>query len=99
MFELTVCFETGIDEAHNRKMVRYSDLMEMITASSWDGRLVTLEVGSRGFLSLPRFTTLKQQLLQCSKREWERFLVETSCTAIKGTHKIWVSRNWSDTPS
>ena len=37
MFELTVCFETGIDEAHSRKMVRYSDLMEMITASSWDG--------------------------------------------------------------
>ena len=62
VFELTVCFETGIDEAHNRKMVRYSDLMEMITAASWDGSLVTLEVGSPGFLSLPRFTTLKQQL-------------------------------------
>ena len=62
VIELTVCYETGVDEAHNRKMARYSDLMERISASSWDGCLVTLEVGSRGFLSLPRFTTLKPDL-------------------------------------
>lgn len=60
VIELTVCYETGMDEGHNRKMTRYSDLMEVISASPWDGCLVTLEVGSRGFLSLPSFTTLKQ---------------------------------------
>ena len=80
-------------------MARYADLMEEIALSSWDGCLITLEVGSRGFLSLPHFTTLKQELLQCTKKEWDRFLVETSCRAIKGSHKIWVARNWSDLPT
>ena len=56
VIKFTVCYETRVDEAHNRKMARYSDLTEGISASSWDGCLVALEVGSRGFLSLPRFT-------------------------------------------
>ena len=53
VIELTVCFETGYEAAHNLKKNRYADLMEQIDGSTHSGSLVTLEVGSRGFLSLP----------------------------------------------
>ena len=96
--ELTICFETSFVEAHIRKTNRYADLMEQIAASQWDGSLVTVEVGSRGFLSLNSLMTIKQQLLQCSKKQWEEFLLEITSTTIRGSHKIWVSRNWSDSP-
>ena len=57
--ELMVCFETKYDDAQTLKTNRYTDLMEQIAGALLDGRLVTLKVGSRGFLSLPSFNTLK----------------------------------------
>ena len=82
MIELTVCFETGYKDAHTLKTNRYADLMRQIADSSVDGTLVTLEVGSRGFLSLTNFNTMKQQLLECSRKQWETFLVNVAQTAI-----------------
>ena len=67
-------FETSYEEAHRRKTTHYADLIEQITSSKFDGKLVTLEVGSRGFLSLPTFTTLQQQLLECFKKQWREYL-------------------------
>ena len=96
VIELTVCFETSYEVAHTRKTSRYADLMEQITSSNFDGELVTLEVGSRGFLSLPSFTTLKQQLLECSQKQWTTFLGDIIQAAIKGSHKIWTMRNWTE---
>ena len=60
VIELTVCFETGYEEACIRKTDRYTDLMEQIAETSLDGTLVTFEVGSRGYLSLPSFHEIKQ---------------------------------------
>ena len=96
MIELTVCFETRYEDAHTLKSNRYADLMGQIADSSVDGTLVTLKVGSRGFLSLPNFNMIKQQLLECSRKQWEAFLVNVAQTAIQGSHKIWVTRNWTD---
>ena len=93
VIELTVCFETRYEEAHNLKVNRYADLMEQIDDSTYSGSLVTLEVGSRGFLSLPSFTLLKQQLLICTRRQWEQALSNITRTAISGSHRIWVTRN------
>ena len=69
VIELTVCFETGYEAAHNLEKSRYTDLMEQIDGSTHSGSLVTLEVGSCGFLSLPSFTLLKQQLLICTIKQ------------------------------
>ena len=96
MSELTVCFETRYEDAHTLKSNRYTDLMGQIADSSVDGTLVTLEVGSRGFLSLPNFNITKQQLLECSRKQWEAFLVNVAQTAIQGSHRIWITRNWTD---
>ena len=48
----------GYEAAHNLKKNWYPDLMEQIDSSTYSGSLVTFEVGSRGFLSLPSFTLL-----------------------------------------
>ena len=59
VIELTVCFETRYEDAHTLKTNRYTDLMRQIADSPVDGTLVTLEVGSRGFLSLTNFNMMK----------------------------------------
>ena len=84
MIELTVCFETRYEDAHPLKTNRYTDLMKQIGDSSVDGTLVTLEVESSAFLSLPNFNMIKQQLIECSRKQWEAFLVNQ--TAIQGSH-------------
>ena len=43
VIKLTVCFETGYEDAHTLKTNRYTDLMRQIADSSVDGTLVTLE--------------------------------------------------------
>ena len=67
MIKLTVCFETRYEGVHTLKSNRYADFMGQIADSSVDGTLVMLEVGSCGFLSLPNFNIIKQQLLECSE--------------------------------
>ena len=51
-------------------------------APYWCSSLVTLEAGSCGFLSLPSFNTLKQQLLEW----WENLLINIAQAAIKSSH-------------
>ena len=99
MIKFTVCFETGYEEARTWKTNRYTDLIEQIAETSLDGTLDTLEVGSCGYLSLPSFHEIKQQLLECSKKQWEAFLINVAQTTIRGSHKIWVTRNWTDPDS
>jgi len=91
VIKLTVCFETGYEETHTWKT-------EQIAEMSFE-TLVTLEIGSRGYLSLPSFHKVKQQLLECSKKQWEAFLINIAQTTIRGSHKIWVTRNWTDSNS
>ena len=69
VIELTVCFETSYEAAHTRKVSRYADLMDQVADSRFNGQLVTLEVGSRGFVSFPGFTILQKKLLKCSKKQ------------------------------
>ena len=95
VIELTVCFETSYDVAHNRKTARYADLIQQIGQSPFNVHFLTVEVGSCGFISLPSFRTIKQQLLQCSGKQWEDFLMEVTRATIEGSHKIWATRNWT----
>ena len=94
MIELTVCFETS----YEAEVTRYADLMDQVTDSHFNGELVTLEVGSRRFVSFPGFTILQQKLLECSKKQWRSLLCHITHPAIKGSHNIWTKRNCTDTP-
>ena len=58
LVELTACFETNFVDAAKRKKDKYHDLMEACTASGYSTTLITLEVGSRGFLNTSGFNKL-----------------------------------------
>jgi hypothetical protein len=47
--ELTVPWEEGCEEAHERKLSKYQELLESCRAKKWSAWLFPVEVGARGF--------------------------------------------------
>ena len=52
LFELTISYETVVADARERKHSKYHDLVEAGRAAGFRCELISLEVGSRGMLSL-----------------------------------------------
>ena len=50
--ELTVPFETNLEEAHRRKVDKYSSLVQDIQERGYTVSLYAVEVGVRGLLSI-----------------------------------------------
>ena len=90
LLELTVCFETNLDTARQRKLCRYTDLLEEAELKGYHGTLITIEVGSRGVLHTMSLEEVRS-LLGVRKKEWTAVLVDIS---IVESHKKWSSRNW-----
>ena len=93
LLELTVCFETNFDDAKRRKIGRYTELIEEAELRGYQGRLITIEVGSRGVLNMGGLQEMKR-LLVVGRKEWDTFLIALSKKAIEESHKIWTARNW-----
>ena len=89
-------FESGMEAAALRKKEKCSDLLARCAASNRDSKLVTLEVGSRGFLNTSSFDHL-YRCLRSSKQQ-ERRVMEKDIIkkCIVHSHDIWCRRNWSD---
>ena len=49
MIELTVPWEEGCEEAHERKLSKYEELAETCRQKGWKTQLYAVEVGCRGF--------------------------------------------------
>ena len=49
--ELTVCFETNFQDTKERKVAKYSELVEEIEENDFVVGMITLKVGSRGFVA------------------------------------------------
>ena len=49
MIELTVPWEEGCEEAHERKLTKYKELAETCRQKGWKTQLYVVEVGCRGF--------------------------------------------------
>ena len=90
--ELTVCCEASYEAAHKRKLQKYMDLEKEARSNGYTTDLLTLEVGSRGFINTVSFNELRTYLLVPSK-EWNCFLQNICRAAIAGSYKIWTSRN------
>lgn len=50
LVELTVCFESGILKAEDRKSDRYASLLHDLSDVKLDPKLITIEIGSRGLI-------------------------------------------------
>ena len=48
--EVTICFETGFDEAAERKKRHYTDLEEEAQRRGYYAQALPVQIGSRGFI-------------------------------------------------
>ena len=90
--ELTVCFETNFQDAKERKATKYSELVEEIEENDFVVDMITLEVGSRGFVSYDGFCQLRDSV-GASQSELNELLHSVSLAAIKGSFQIWTCHN------
>ena len=93
LVELTVCYETNYVRAQTRKLNKYQDLVDAGEASGFTTEVITLEVGSRGFLHLQGFKALFQLLSRCPRRDMWNFLKTVCRVAILQSQRIWTTRN------
>ena len=92
LIELTIPYETNIGHATARKIDRYRELK---TACSRTHRtqVITLEVGSRGFINTDGFQDL-YRLLKPKASERRSFECDVIGRTITGSYNIWCKRNW-----
>ena len=92
MVELTVCYETNFKDAQSRKEEKYMELAEEIEQKEFVVDLITVEVGSRGFINQESFYHLNA-MLGATERELMDLMLSVSETAIRGSFEIWIGRN------
>ena len=92
MVELTVCYETNFKDAQSRKEEKYIKLVEEIEQKGFMVDLITVEVGSRGFINQESFYHLNATL-GATKRELMGVTLSVSEAAIRGSFEIWIGRN------
>ena len=93
LVELTIPFEPSIATAISRKVNRYESLREACQVNGRCATIITIEVGSRGFLHMPGFQQL-YKLAKAKKNEIVSFELDVIRTAVTGSHNIWCKRNW-----
>ncbi|CAI8030186.1 hypothetical protein GBAR_LOCUS17114 [Geodia barretti] len=62
LIELTICFETSFHHAAKRKELKYENMIARARSAGYSGRLITLQVGSRGIVDQAGFSHLKHDL-------------------------------------
>ena len=67
LIELTVCFETAFEAAIRRKMEKYQELQEEAQNRGYRAEIMTVEVGSRGAISVQGFKALLDVLTPVTK--------------------------------
>ena len=90
IIELTVCYELSFQGARQRKEAKYLDLVEDVERCA--ELIPVLQVGSRGFVDIDSFQLL-QNYVSASKRRSRQIFTDIATAAIKGSYKIWASRN------
>ena len=93
--ELTVPFETTMKDAVTRKRARYSELLQDCSRTAKVAKLITIEVGSRGFLNLKSFRDLYKVLETPPAKDCRKLEVEVKTTLLH-LHLIWRKRNWRE---
>ncbi len=92
LLELTIPFDTLLEEAAKRKKVKYHELVSRIKGSGYETTFLTIEVESRGLPNISGFSQLRQ-IVGLSKTVTKSLMRETTRLAIIGSYKIWCSRN------
>ena len=88
LIELTVPWETHIEDAHERKLTRYEELRSSCIANGWQTHLFAIEVGCRGFVSksVPFFC----RQLGFASRETTQLIKHLEQETEKASGWIWL---------
>ena len=93
IIELTVSYETGFEEAADRKTRRYGDLVEEVGKQGNHCQTISLQVGSRGVIHGEGLNEFRCCLKPIPNKEWKKFLIGLTTAAIEESHHIWSNRN------
>ena len=97
MIELTVSWETNVNDAYDRKNKRYAGLVKRCEHEGWDVDCLPIEVGARAYVG-KRVPALLSKLGFNSK-EKRSVIQDLQETAEKSSFWIWLKRNdttWND---
>ena len=94
LVELTVPFETGLEDASQRKATKYTGLVASCRDNGYTTTLTTIQVGSRGFLHRPSLDNL-YKLVKAPLNHKTALEKQLIARAIEGSFAIWCSRNLS----
>ena len=92
LLELTISYETDMEQAHQRKLAKYEDVVEGARVQGYNAECFAVEVGSRGLIVKGELQQLKNAL-GAPARAMAELAGSLSRTAMLGSFKIWCSRN------
>ncbi|XP_061886207.1 uncharacterized protein LOC133636324 isoform X3 [Entelurus aequoreus] len=88
--ELTVPWEDAIDEAFQRKRLRYTNLAAEAEARGWNVKVWPVEVGCRGFVASSTTKLLKEVGIRGQAQR--KAIKELSTAAERSSHWLWLKR-------
>ena len=97
LIELTVCWEDNIDNAHERKMKRYDDLVDHYLEEGVDAECITIEIGARGFIGNRLRKLLKRVRMNAKDTRTLNNMIQKK--SEERSFWIWLKRNdktWVD---
>ena len=91
IIELTVPWEDAIEEAYERKKLRYSNLAADAEDRGWNARVLPVEVGCRGFVA--RSTSKLLREVGVRGQAHRQAIKELANTAERTSHWLWLKRS------
>jgi hypothetical protein len=91
MIELTVPYESRMEEQHLFKLAKYGDLVQALKDEGYRARILAVEVGARGLVATSAYDLLKQLGLKGGIRS--RSLKSLGEAAEKASSWLWYNRN------
>ena len=100
IIELTVPWEDNVEEAYERKKLRYSNLAAEAEDRGWKARVCPVEVGCRGFVASSTAKLLREVGIRGQAHR--QAIKELANTAERTSHWLWMKRSdtmWAAKPN
>ncbi|GFR88385.1 polyprotein [Elysia marginata] len=91
MVELTVPYESRMEQAHTYKKKKYLDLTKELEESGYGAKIMPIEIGARGFAGSSAYDLLSKLSISGNKRTKAlKLLAETTENSFRS---VWSRRN------
>ena len=77
-------------QKNERSLRKYLELLEEVESNGYNADLITLNIGSRGFVHSSGYMELKESLA-IHRKDIVSLLPLVAAAAIKGSYEIWTS--------